>query len=208
METWVYIAIAGGGLVIVVLLFLLLTRGRGGARKAVPAQGPAATPSSGMPPNATMFAGAGMPQSIPPASARPARPDEKTQQQGVVQMCGSCGQPMSPEWTNCAACGWAPPAAAAQLEVKSGPMAGAFVGLVGEVTTVGSMDGNALVLREANVGRKALGIRRASGVYELADLGNPGGILVNGQRMAKRNLSPGDIVRVGTSELVFRTKSP
>jgi pSer/pThr/pTyr-binding forkhead associated (FHA) protein len=54
------------------------------------------------------------------------------------------------------------------------------------------------------VARKHLGIRRDQSGYELADLGSVNGVTVNGQRMARRSLVSGDIIRIGASEMVFR----
>jgi pSer/pThr/pTyr-binding forkhead associated (FHA) protein len=63
------------------------------------------------------------------------------------------------------------------------------------------------VVPDRGVARKHVGIRRHTASrmrYELADLGSIHGVSVNGQRMAKRVLASGDIIRLGTSEMVFR----
>jgi pSer/pThr/pTyr-binding forkhead associated (FHA) protein len=99
----------------------------------------------------------------------------------------------------------APRPSGAHLEFIYGPLEGQTVELLAEVTTLGSAPGNSVVLPDAAVSRKHLGIRRDpyGGGYEMADLGSTNGVYVNGQRLAKRVLVPGDIIRIGTSEMVF-----
>ena len=103
-------------------------------------------------------------------------------------------------------CGWQPPAAVPRLEFVVGPLAGQTVPLQEEVTTIGSVAGNTVVLSDPAVSRKHLGIRRVGGKYELADLGSTNGVYVNGHRMGKKMLVSGDIMRVGNTEMVFRVE--
>ena len=117
------------------------------------------------------------------------------------RLCGHCRRAMMPQWDRCMFCGWAP---AARLEFILGPLAGQVVEIRDDVTTVGSVAGNTIVLADPAVSRKHAGIRRDGGSYEVADLGSTNGIYVNGHRMPKKNLAPGDVIRVGNSELVFR----
>ena len=121
-------------------------------------------------------------------------------------MCGSCRRAMMPGWTRCMFCGWQPPAAVPRLEFVGGPLAGQTVPLQEEVTTIGSVAGNTVVLSDPAVSRKHLGIRRVGGKYELADLGSTNGVYVNGHRMGKKMLVSGDIMRVGNTEMVFRVE--
>jgi hypothetical protein len=120
------------------------------------------------------------------------------------RVCGGCQRAMLPDWDKCLFCGWVPPPPLGQIEFILGPMTGQVVRLEGEVTTIGSVGGNNIVLADPAVSKKHVGIRRASGGYELADLGSTNGVYVNGQRTAKKILAAGDIIRVGTSEMVFR----
>jgi hypothetical protein len=115
--------------------------------------------------------------------------------------CGGCGRAWAPGWQRCLFCGFAP---LPKLEFVSGPLAGQIVPLQGEVTTLGSVAGNTIVLSDPAVSRKHVGIRRVGSGYELADLGSTNGVYVNGHKMPKKQLSPGDIVRVGNTELVFK----
>jgi pSer/pThr/pTyr-binding forkhead associated (FHA) protein len=111
---------------------------------------------------------------------------------------------MLPEWNKCFFCGWIPPPPQGQLEFILGPLSGQVVDLVAQVTTIGSQNGNSIVLADPAVSRKHVGIRRDASGYELADLGSTNGVYVNGQRLPKRVLVAGDIVRIGQSEMVFR----
>ncbi len=117
-------------------------------------------------------------------------------------LCPGCRRAMAPEWPRCMFCGWMP---VARLEFVLGPLTGQVVELREDVTTVGSVMGNTIVLADPAVSRKHAGIRRVdAGADELADLGSTNGIYVNGHRLPKKNLAPGDVIRVGNSECVFR----
>jgi Inner membrane component of T3SS, cytoplasmic domain len=120
--------------------------------------------------------------------------------------CGGCRRAMMPEWTKCLFCGWEPSRPVPRLEFMVGPLAGQTVPLDQEVTTIGSVAGNTVVLSDPAVSRKHIGIRRVGERYELADLGSTNGVYVNGHRMAKKLLDPGDIMRVGNTEIVFRVQ--
>lgn len=115
--------------------------------------------------------------------------------------CGGCRRVMLPAWTKCLFCGWAP---VARLEFILGPMANQTLPLTEEVTTIGSVAGNTVVLADPAVSRKHAGIRKVDGSYELADLGSTNGVYVNGHKVPKKTLEPGDIIRVGNTEAVFK----
>jgi hypothetical protein len=117
------------------------------------------------------------------------------------KVCGGCRRVMLPVWTKCLFCGWAP---MARLEFILGPMANQVLNLSEEVTTIGSVAGNTVVLADPAVSRKHAGIRKVDSNYELADLGSTNGIYVNGHKVPKKTLEPGDIIRVGNTEAVFR----
>ncbi len=117
------------------------------------------------------------------------------------KVCGGCNRVMLPVWTRCLFCGWAP---VARLEFIMGPLASQAMQLTEEVTTLGSVAGNTVVLADPAVSRKHAGIRQVNGNYELADLGSTNGVYVNGQRVPKKNLEPGDIIRIGNTEAVFK----
>jgi len=117
------------------------------------------------------------------------------------KVCGGCHRVMLPVWTKCLFCGWAP---VARLDFIVGPMANQTVPLNEEVTTLGSVAGNTIILADPGVSRKHAGIRKVNGSYELADLGSTNGIYVNGHKVPKKTLEPGDIIRVGNTEAVFK----
>lgn len=118
-----------------------------------------------------------------------------------ARVCQQCRKVMLPAWTKCMFCGWQP---SARLEFILGPLAGQTVRLTEEMTTLGSVAGNTIVLADPAVSRKHVAIRKAAGEYEVADLGSTNGIYVNGHKIPKKNLAAGDIVRVGNTEMVFR----
>ena len=128
------------------------------------------------------------------AAAKNAKPKQQ-------KVCGGCRRVMLPVWTKCLFCGWAP---VARLEFILGPMANQTLSLSEEVTTLGSVAGNTVVLADPAVSRKHAGIRKVNGSYELADLGSTNGVYVNGHKVPKKTLEPGDIVRVGNTEAVFK----
>ncbi|HEY5950078.1 MAG TPA: FHA domain-containing protein [Kofleriaceae bacterium] len=127
-----------------------------------------------------------------------AKKNAKPKQQKV---CGGCRRVMLPAWTKCLFCGWAP---VARLEFILGPMANQMLPLAEEVTTIGSVAGNTVVLADPAVSRKHAGIRKVDSNYELADLGSTNGVYVNGHKVPKKMLEPGDIIRVGNTEAVFK----
>jgi hypothetical protein len=119
----------------------------------------------------------------------------------LARVCGGCHRGMMPAWQSCMFCGWSP---ASRLEFMSGPNAGQVIPLNQDVTTIGSVAGNTIVLADPAVSRKHVGIRQVNGNYEFADLGSTNGVYVNGHKMPKKTLQSGDILRVGNTEMVFR----
>jgi hypothetical protein len=118
--------------------------------------------------------------------------------------CKSCGRVLLPSWTTCKFCNGAVREIRAELEFVSGPRLGTTVALDHDVTTIGSVAGNTVLLIDTAVSRKHIGIKRTDGGYELADLGSTHRVYVNGERVARRKLELGDVIRVGTTEMVFR----
>ena len=130
------------------------------------------------------------------AAVRKKRPRERP--------CPSCGRIMLPTWQKCRFCGATAVEQRAELEFVSGPLVGQTVGLDRDVTTIGSVAGNTVLLTDTGVSRKHIGIKRVDNGYELADLGSTNGVYVNGEKVARRKLEVGDVIRVGTTEIVFR----
>jgi hypothetical protein len=120
---------------------------------------------------------------------------------GPQKVCGGCQRVMLADWTKCLFCGWMP---GARLDFTLGPMMGQKLQLTDEVTTIGSVAGNTVVLADPAVSKKHAGIRRVDGHFELADLGSTNGVYVNGHKVPKQRLGAGDVVRIGNTEAVFR----
>ncbi len=118
-----------------------------------------------------------------------------------ARTCQGCNRVMLPQWQKCLFCGWAP---LARLEFILGPMANQTLPLTEAVTTIGSVAGNTVVVADPAVSKKHAGIRKLESDYELADLGSTNGVYVNGQKVPKKTLAPGDIIRVGNTEAVFK----
>lgn len=125
----------------------------------------------------------------------------RREEPGLTRFCGGCQRGMMPDWTNCLFCGWS---AGARLEFMSGPNAGQVIMLDQEVTTIGSVAGNSIVLADPAVSRKHVGIRRVQNNFEFADLGSTNGVYINGQKLPKKTLHQGDVLRVGNTEMMFR----
>ena len=119
--------------------------------------------------------------------------------------CTNCGKILMADWPQCMFCKTPRGSKQASLEVLSGPLSGRTIALDGEVTSIGSAPGSTVVLSADGVSRKHIGIRRAGAVYELADLGSTNGVYVNGEKVAKKRLELGDVIRVGTTEMVFKS---
>lgn len=132
-----------------------------------------------------------------------AGPSSKPNRKGGPRACGGCRRNMLPAWTSCLFCGWVP---GAKLDFIAGPMQGQSLQLSADVTTIGSVAGNTLVLADPAVSKKHAGIRKVAGGFELADFGSLNGVYINGQKVPKKTLVPGDILRVGNTEAVFKVE--
>lgn len=76
--------------------------------------------------------------------------------------------------------------------------------LGGEVTTIGRSDSNDIVLPDPNASRLHARVVRSGGSYSIQDSGSTNGTWVNEERVADAELSDGDVIRVGGTNLVFR----
>ena len=76
------------------------------------------------------------------------------------------------------------------------------------VVHIGRMETNDLILVDPLASRHHAVIRWAPTGYEVDDLGSANGTFVSGQRVVGRApLSPGDVVRIGTTEMLFRVRN-
>ena len=124
-----------------------------------------------------------------------------------VRPCPKCKKEMMPDWTQCLFCKAVPEfeeGKPALLHFVNGPLAEQVATLDKQVVTIGSVPGNDIVINDPSVSRKHIGIRKVDGGYEVADFGSTNGVFVNGDRVPKKKLAIGDVVRVGNIEMIFR----
>ncbi|MCC7369143.1 MAG: FHA domain-containing protein, partial [Chloroflexi bacterium] len=72
-----------------------------------------------------------------------------------------------------------------------------------DIVTIGRDDGNDLVLRDPRVSRRHALVRRLGQTFRVEDLGSTNGIFVNGRRVDRADLRPGDLIQVGAQSLRF-----
>lgn len=76
--------------------------------------------------------------------------------------------------------------------------------LDGPVATIGRSRDCDCVIRDPNVSRRHAELRRrSSGAWEIEDLNSTNGVEVNGRRVSRSRLTPGDEVTLGTKTFVF-----
>lgn len=98
----------------------------------------------------------------------------------------------------------AEPGLVGALFVTCGRRAGSSVRLQQGPVTLGRHHDATLVLDDPSVSRHHVAIRPTpDGGYELEDLGSVNGTYVNGQRVARAVLQPGDELQVGRFCLVY-----
>lgn len=90
------------------------------------------------------------------------------------------------------------------LEIIQGPDQGRRFPLQGEEIHIGRHSQCEVVLNDLEVSRRHLKITRVGSTWVIDDLGSTNGTWVNGQRVAKQVLSPGDRVEIGQTVLLVR----
>jgi len=94
-------------------------------------------------------------------------------------------------------------AGAALLRLSTGPLAGK-VFEVHATLRVGRHPFNEVSLGDPGISRYHCWILFRDGVPSVEDLASANGTYVNGERIrARRDLKTGDVIRVGTTEIVF-----
>lgn len=88
----------------------------------------------------------------------------------------------------------------------TGSSKGEIYRLAGHKTTVGRDSSNSVQIGDATVSKKHCAIEAQADSFELVDLDSHNGTFVNGVPVKRRPLAHGDVIRVGTSELVFLTE--
>lgn len=92
----------------------------------------------------------------------------------------------------------------AELVVKSGESQGMKIRLGKGVSTLGRRETNEIFLNDPNISRVHAQIELFQGEYILTDLGSLNGTYLNGKRVHRAHLKPGDLIKVGKTELDFR----
>lgn len=77
------------------------------------------------------------------------------------------------------------------------------IALIGDRMVVGRLASCGICLQDANVSREHAAFERTGAGWAVADLGSTNGTLVNGVGVDRADLSDGDVVTVGVSELVY-----
>lgn len=93
-----------------------------------------------------------------------------------------------------------------KLTCTGGQYAGAEFFLTEDVTTIGAIAGNTIVIQEAGVSKRHAGIKIEDMRFELADFGSTNGTFVNGNKITKQFLRDQDKLRIGECELKFSLK--
>jgi hypothetical protein len=75
--------------------------------------------------------------------------------------------------------------------------------LSGSRVVVGRSREADIVLADPNVSRRHVELRREDSGWQVVDLGSTNGIKVNGQRVNQADLSPGDRITIGVTDLTF-----
>lgn len=93
-----------------------------------------------------------------------------------------------------------------QIRVKNGPQKGKIIPIEGTTPIVIGRDPDAqLQVIDKGVSREHAEIFRVGEMIFIRDLGSRNGTFVNNERMEEELLREGDIVRVGTTQLVFES---
>jgi len=78
--------------------------------------------------------------------------------------------------------------------------------LGGALISVGRASDNDLIVDDPLVSRHHCQLKLQHGAYSLADLGSRNGSLVNGQTISEVALGPGDLIRIGSTEIEFQVR--
>jgi len=93
-----------------------------------------------------------------------------------------------------------------RLQIKEGPGIGRDHALGAGECIIGRDAGADFVLPDSLVSRRHLRIFQEAGAWQAQDLGSTNGMLVNGRRTQRFRLSDGDVIRVGSTSLLFVQK--
>ena len=91
----------------------------------------------------------------------------------------------------------------AEIEFKTGPIAGRRLPLTGESYTMGRKSGLDLSLNDNMCSGEHAALRFADGEWSIVDLDSSNGTWLNEERIASSVLSTGDLVQIGDTTFVF-----
>ena len=78
--------------------------------------------------------------------------------------------------------------------------------LAGAVISIGRASDNDVILDDLQVSRHHCQLKLQHGAYSLADLGSRNGSWVNGEQVSEVALGPGDMIRIGATEIEFQVR--
>jgi small-conductance mechanosensitive channel len=93
----------------------------------------------------------------------------------------------------------------ARLVVVNGPMRGVLYDLSKGAVTFGRNPDCTAVVTDPHVSGQHAAVERAGDGYRLRDLGSRHGTFVNGRKVTAETLTPGDMIAIGSVNLVFET---
>jgi len=93
-----------------------------------------------------------------------------------------------------------------RLMATEGVYAGQEFYIIEDVTTIGSLAGNSIILAEGGVSKRHAGIKVEDMRFELADFGSTNKTHMNGTKITKQFLRDGDEIRLGDNKLRFTLK--
>ncbi|CAN5298261.1 DUF3662 and FHA domain-containing protein [soil metagenome] len=79
--------------------------------------------------------------------------------------------------------------------------------LGGHLIGIGRASDNDVIVDDPMVSRHHCQLRLQHGAYSFADLGSRNGATVNGQQVSQIALGPGDVIRIGDTEIEFQVRS-
>ncbi|MHC4547733.1 MAG: FHA domain-containing protein [Planctomycetota bacterium] len=89
-----------------------------------------------------------------------------------------------------------------RVVIQEGPGSGAEYE-IDQAVILGRLDSNDIPVRDAKASREHAKIYRQGAQFAIVDLNSSNGTFVNGEKITKRILEPGDRIEIGTVRLVF-----
>jgi len=94
-----------------------------------------------------------------------------------------------------------------KIQITRGVLADTTFFIKKDMTTIGSYPDNDIFLSDKSVSRKHAAIKTDEGKrYEIRDFGSANGLYINGEKIERKFLRDGDLIRFGAIETVFKLK--